>query len=370
MDGLLSFGVAVFYGVAVCTHIMLPSIPITMIIAADQKAIVTASMRNSSMLPEFCAASMQQRLQTEPLCACLRTNSETNTGHDASMQCFNKNHGAPSEQELYDWLNLNFIFFHIFIVSSVYQFALRNSLNLDLSYKARDVQFSLAICSATFILVAVFSVFNYEHGPNIFALLNLMPHQLVLLMTGMLVYNNIFEEKISDEMRSAYKNALFSGLYKASIIPFIGVFIASLQSWTSLPMINFIYNILFCLCVSDLAYLMLNVDVNGDLDRAAARVRVKQAVFLIVITCLFAYTITTLLYMPAHSDLLLRVLSFAFLILLWVQHLFFDAAHTVFNSYDYERIFFMGDALLTVVRFLLFAFSIWLVRFSHTTEST
>jgi hypothetical protein len=126
-------------------------------------------------------------------------------------------------------------------------------------------------------------------------------------------------------------------------------------------MIHFIYNILFCLCVADLAYLMLNVDLNGDLQRVAARIRVKQAVFLVVVTCLFAYSITTVLYMPAHNESLMRSLALAFLLFLWVQHLLFDATHTVFNSPEHDRVSCVNDAILCVVRFSLFAFSIWVV---------
>ena len=167
-----------------------------------------------------------------------------------------------------------------------------------------------------------------------------------------------------------YKNAMFSGLYKASITPLMGIFVASIQSWTTLEMLHFVYNILFCLCIADLAYLMLNIDVNGDLGRVAARVRVKQATFLIVMSCLVAYSLTTLVYMPTHSDFMMFVVAIAFLILLWVQHVFLDAAHTIFRSREYDRVFYISDALLATVRFLLFIFSIWLVHFKSVKPVT
>jgi hypothetical protein len=126
-------------------------------------------------------------------------------------------------------------------------------------------------------------------------------------------------------------------------------------------MIHFIYNILFCLCVADLAYLMLNVDVNGDLQRVTSRIRVKQAVFLLVVSCLFAYTFITVVYMPAHNKFLLRTLTFIFLLFLWVQHILFDAAHTIFKSPEYNRVFYVNDMIICIVRFALFGFSMWLV---------
>ena len=359
MDGLFSFGIAVFYGVAIFIDFMLPSVPITNLSAADHKAIVAASTGNQPVFPAFCATDPE--LDTKrPLCDCLRLN--TASGSESSMQCFMTHNGAPAEQILYDWCNLNFILFHIFFVSFIYQLVICNALDTDMSKNGRDIQSALAISTVSFILICVLSVFNFEHGVNAFALIHLLPHQLVLMLSGQLVYHTIFVETQPGEMQTAYKNALFSGLYKASVIPFIGLFIASLQSWTTLPMIHFIYNILFCLCVADLAYLMLNVDVNGDLQRIAARIRVKQAVFLLVVSCLFAYTFITVVYMPAHNKFLLRTLTFIFLIFLWVQHILFDAAHTIFKSPEYNRVFYVNDMILCVVRFSLFGFSIWLVH--------
>jgi hypothetical protein len=359
MDGLFSFGIAVFYGIAIHIHFMLPSVPITNLLAADLKAIVAASTGNQPVFPAFCATDPE--LDTEGLlCDCLRLN--TAAGDESSMQCFKTHNGAPAEQTLYNWCNLNFILFHIFFVSFIYQLVIRNALDTDMSKNGRDIQSALAICTGSFCLICVLSVFNFEHGVNAFALIYFMPQQLVLLVSGMMVYHTIFVETLPGQIQSAYKSAMFSGLYKASVMPFVGIFIASLQSWTTLSMIHFIYNVLFCLCVADLAYLMLNVDVNGDLQRVAARIRVKQAVFLLVLTCLFTYTITTVLYMPAHNGFLLRALAIVFLLFLWIQHLLFDATHAVFNSPEYDRVSCVNDAILCVMRFSLFVFSIWVVH--------
>jgi len=357
-DALLSFGVAVFYAVSIFVQIMLPSVPVTDIIRSNQNEMVDNALKTPQQLPKFCDATVDVSL-TEPLCQCLRTG----IGDDAHTQCFVDHHGAPAEQILYSWFNLNFILFHIFLVSSVYQFVLRNALDVDISYNGRDVQSAIVVCSITLVMLAVLSVFNFEHGANAFSLTRFMPHQLILFIIGVLGYYNIFIEKLSEEMQMKYKNAMFSGLYKASITPLMGIFVASIQSWTTLEMLHFVYNILFCLCIADLAYLMLNIDVNGDLDRVAARVRVKQATFLIVMSCLVAYSLTTLVYMPTHSDFMMFVVAIAFLILLWVQHVFLDAAHTIFRSREYDRVFYISDALLASVRFLLFIFSIWLVHF-------
>jgi hypothetical protein len=339
--------------------VMFPSIPVTMLIRPNQNEMVDLASNNPKQLPKFCDATVDVQLMTEPLCQCLRNG----IGDDAHTQCFVDHHGAPAEQKLYSWFNLNFILFHIFFVSSIYQFVLRNAFDVDISYRGRDVQSAIAVCGISLITLAILSLFNFKHGANLFSLIMFMPHQLILFMIGLLGYYNIFVEKLSEEMQIKYKNAIFSGLYKASIIPFMGIFIASIQSWTTLEMIQFIYNILFCLCIADLAYLMLNIDVNGDLDRVAARIRVKQATFLIVMSCLVAYSLTTLVYMPIHSDFIMFAVSIAFLALLWVQHVFLDAAHAIFRSREYDRVFFIGDALLAMVRFLLFIFSIWLVHF-------
>ena len=357
-DALLSFGVAAFYGVSIFVHVMMPSVPISNIIPSDHQEIVAGASKNPKQLPKYCTEDPDPAFKTEPFCQCLRTG----VGTDAHKQCFVDHRGAPAEQILHSWVNLNFILFHIFFVSSIYQFILRNSCEVAMGYNGRDVQAAIGICSISLVFLAFLSIFNFDHGANSFALINFMPHQLILLLVGILCYYNLYAENLSEEMRGKYKNALFSGLYKASIIPFIGIFIASIQSWTTLPMIHFIYNILFSLCMSDLAYLMLNVDINGDLDRVAARIRVKQATFLIMISCLVAYTLITLVYMPAHSDFMLFTVAIAFLVLLWVQHLFLDAAHTIFRSRDYDRVFNISDGLLALVRALLFIFSIWLVR--------
>ena len=356
MDALLSFGIAVFYMVSIFVGFMLPSVPICNIIHADQNKIMDRASQTPKLMPKFCPVPDES---TGPLCDCL---SASESRPDIS-QCFIDNRGAPAEQIIYSWFNLNFILFHIFFVSSVYQFVIRNSCDVDLNINGRDVQIAVAMCSLSLILLAVLSIFNFQHGTNAFTLIMFMPHQLILLLTGVLSYFNIYTEKLSAEMRRKYKNATFSGLHKASVIPFLGIFVASLQSWTTLPMLHFVYNILFCLCISDLAYLMLNIDVNGGVAKNTARVRAKQATYLVMLSCLVAYTLTTLVFMPAHKDIVISSIALAFLILLWVQHLFVDAAHAMFSTRDYDRVFYMSDALLTVVRFLLFMFSVWLVHF-------
>ena len=357
-DGLMSFGVAAFYGVAIFVHILLPSVPITNLLQADQSDIVSGVLKNPKVYPKFCT---DIATSTEPFCQCL----QTGVGSEAFNKCFDDYRGLPAEQVFYSWVNLNFIMFYIFFVSFIYQFVLRNACDVDLDMKGRDVQSAVTICSMALILAAVLSVFNFEHGIYLFALTKFMPHQLILLLVGILAFYNLFTENLTKEMQSKYKNALFSGLYKASVIPFIGICVASMQSWTTLAMIHFIYNILFCLGLADLTYLMLNVDINNNLDRVVARVRVKQATFLTMISCLVAYSLTTVVYMPVHGDILLVTTATTFLILLWVQHLFLDAAHSMFNSSDYNRIFMISDALLAVVRFLIFGFTVWIVQFKE-----
>jgi hypothetical protein len=353
-DGLLCFGFAVFFTVATVQDFFLPSIAVTGIVYPNYKAISEENVKGNP--PEVCVGPLVHASLTD-VCSCMHNTVDFKTG----LNCTRDHHGLPAQQKQIGRVNPNFFFFHIFLMSFVYQLVIRNSLELDFSKSNRDIQVGVVVMFATTMISVAMCLFNFDEGVYLFVLLNFMPHQILLLIVAYLMYNNAHFDEISDEFRGHYKKAIFSGVYNIATIPFMGLLVCVMNSWTTMPMLQFVYSTLMLIAIAEMAYNCCFIDANKDNGDNAAKYRMRQAIYLLLVSLLITFTVVTLNYFPHHHDTVHRVIGAIFVGLLWVLHLFFDCTKSSLDSYQHEKCFNQYDGFVAMIRYGLLMFAFYVV---------
>ena len=355
-DGFVCFAIAVFFGVAIFQNFFLTSVAVTDVVYPDYKSIIKGSTSPVPVAPNVCNISSDASV-TGP-CQCL---ASAGTDSDKAYMCIESHNGLPSTQVAVGRMNPNFFLFYIFLVAAMYQLVLRNAMGVDLSFLNRDVQLGVVFMCVVIVLSCVLSIFQYGHGFDTYVLINFMPQQLVLMILSFVLYSNAHFADISIEFRNKYIHALFAGVLTIATLPMMTLFVCCINAWTTTRILHFMYNTTMLLSVVQLAYHCVFIDSSQLSTNAAAKVRMRQALYLLLLTILTCLTIVVLVYIPGHEDVMHRFTAIAFIVLLWAGHLVFDATKANLDDYLYERIFNMFDAAVAVVRYLLMIFSFYLV---------
>jgi hypothetical protein len=357
-DGLVCFGFAVFFAVATLQDFFLPSVVVTDVVFADYNGIIANSVAVPRVVADVCVGNAADEPSVASTCACL---TQAGTDKITATKCMLTHRSLPAEQRMVGHLNPNFILFYIFLVSSMFQLVMRNSLELDMTKFSRDVQIGVSFMIAGTCIALVMSLFNFSHGIDPFMILNFMPHQVVLLLAAFMMYNNAHFPNIDRDIRDKYKRAIFSGVYNISMMPFMALFVCCINSWTTVAMLHFVYTTVILITLIQLAHQCVYIDKKNGSENPAAKVRMYQAVYLLLITLLVSLTIVILMYFPQHTSVTNRVLGICSIILLWALHLLFDCTRSSLDSYMYERSFNIYDACLAVLRYALLMFSLYFV---------
>jgi hypothetical protein len=366
LDGLLCFGFAIFFTIATIQDFYLPSVAVTDIVYPHYKDIIIENMKG--VAPDVCMGPSKSHPSVAPTCDCL--GGATGADFDTGLGCIRTHHGLPAEQKQIGWINANFCFFHIFLVASIYQLVIRNSMELDMNRYRRDIQIGVVVMFTGVVASITMCLFNFEHGVQLYVLLNFMPHQILLLIVAYIMYNNAHFDEISEEYQDHYKKAIFSGVYNAATMPFMAVLVCIMNSWTTMPMLQFVYTIVILINVIEMAYNCVYIDANKDsgtrsikqdTTNNAAKYRMRQAIYLLLITLLVTLSITILMYFPQHTDTIHRVVGIVFIGLLWVLHIIFDCTKSSLDSYQHEKCFNQYDGFVAMIRYALFAFSLYMV---------
>jgi hypothetical protein len=365
-DGFISFGFAVFFAVATFQDFYLPSAVVSDIVFPHYRKILNSSTHMPPVAPDVCMGPMANELSVNATCECLADASDNMT---KASDCIRTHHGFPSEQVVVGRINPNYLLFHVFLVAAIYQLVLQNSIDIDMSLYNRNVQMGVTTLVLGVMVTLVMSVFNHDYGVNGFVLINFLPHQVVLLGVSFFLYSNAHFESVSQLAKEKYKKAIFSGVYNISTMPFIILFICVINSWTTASQLNYMYTMGVLLAVMELAYHCVFIDASEGSENPAAKIRMRQAVYLVLITILSSLTITTILYLPSHVDNVHRSIGIIFITLLWLIHLLFDCTHSQLEAYMYERSFNIYDACLATGRYMILAFTFYLVWGIETAET-
>ncbi|KAJ1466021.1 hypothetical protein T484DRAFT_1756982 [Baffinella frigidus] len=308
--------------------------------------------------PDVCVGEIHSSL-TEA-CTCLL---HASSDFDAGLECTRKHHGLPAIQKQTGRMNPNFFFLHIFLMSCIYQLVIRNSMELDLSKFNRDIQVGVVVMFATTMISVAMCLFNFDYGVDIFVLINFMPHQILLLVVAYLMYNNAHFDEIDEEYRDHYKKAIFSGVYNATTLPFMGLLVCIMNDWTTMSMLQFVYTVMILLSVVEMAYNCCYIDASKDKKRGqdAAKYRMRQAIYLLLITLLISLSLVTLMYFPQHADTSHRVIACVFIGLLWGLHIFFDCTKASLQSYQHEKAFDLYDGCIALLRYGLLMAAFYMV---------
>jgi hypothetical protein len=353
-DGLLCFGFSVFFAIATLQNFFLPSVAVTDIEYPNYKEIITGNINGEKS--EVCSGEIHPSLTQA--CMCL----SNVTDFDAGLECTRIHHGLPAIQKQKGRINANFFFFHIFLMASVYQLVIRNSLDLDLSKYNRDIQVGVVVMLTSAVISITMCLFNFEHGVDVFVLLNFMPHQILLLVTAYIMYNNAHFDEIDDAYRDHYKQAIFSGVYNVTTVPFMGLLVCVMNDWTTMAMLQFVYTSLILICVVEMAYNCCFIDSSKDPNgQNAAKYRMRQAIYLLLVSILIALTNVSLLYFPQHADTSHRVIAVVFIGLLWGLHIFFDCTKASLDSYQHEKCFNQYDGFIALLRYGLLTSAFYMV---------
>jgi hypothetical protein len=353
---MLCFAISVFFGVAVFQNFFLTVVPITDVIYPDYTTIIQGTTAVVPVAPEVCRLSSDASV-TGP-CQCL---SDAGRDADKAYLCIQSHNGLPSTQVVVGRMNPNFFLFYIFIVAAMYQLVLRNAMGIDLAFLNRDVQFGVVFMCIVLVISCVLCLFQFAHGIDLYVLINFMPQQLILMILSFVLYSNAHFADVPKEFRDKYIHALFAGVLTIATIPMMTLFVCCINAWTTTRILHFMYNTTMLLSIVQLAYHCVFIDSNQISSNAAAKVRMRQALYLLLLTTLTCLTIVTFVYIPVHEDVLHRFSAISFIVLLWVGHLLFDATKANLDDYLYERIFNLFDAAVAVVRYLLLIFSFYLV---------
>ena len=353
---MLCFAVAVFFGVAVFQDFFLSVVAVTDVIYPAYKDIINGSTFPTPVQPDVCL--MSNDTSVHGVCQCL---IDAGADSDQAYECIETHKGMPSTQVVVGHMNPNFFLFYIFLVAALYQLVLRNAMEIDMTFLNRDVQFGVASMSIVLVLACILSLFQFGHGVDIYVLINFMPQQLVLMLLSFVLYSNAHFADITPEFRTKYIHALFAGVLSIATIPMMAMFVCCVNAWTTTRLLHFFYNTTMFLSVVQLAYHCVFIDGAQQSVNTAAKVRMRQALYLLVLTSLLCITIITLLYIPMHKDTLHRLISVSFIMFMWVGHILFDCTKANLDDYLYERIFNLFDAAFAVVRYLLLVFTFYIV---------
>jgi hypothetical protein len=357
-DGFISFGFAVFFAVATFQEFYLSSAVVTDIVFPEYKKILNASTTDPPTPPDVCMGPMADEWSVNATCECLANVTGNMT---AAKMCIHTHHGLPSEQVVVGRINPNYLLFHVFFVAAIYQLVLQNSIDIDLTLYNRNIQMGVFTLVLGIVVTLIMSLFNHDYGVNGFVLLNFLPHQVVLLGVSFFLYSNAHFESASEIAKQKYKKAIFSGVYNISTLPFIILFICVVNSWTTTSQLNYMYTMGILLTVMELAYHCVFIDASEGSENPAAKIRMRQAVYLVLITILSSLTMTTMLYLPSHAENVYRSVGIIFIVVLWLIHLLFDCTHSQLEVYMYERSFNIYDACLAIGRYMILAFTFYMV---------
>jgi hypothetical protein len=357
-DGFISFGFAVFFAVATYQDFYLQSAVVTDIVFPEYRDILNASTFEPSTPPDVCMGPMALDWSVNATCECLANVTSNMT---AANECIHKHHGLPAEQVFVGRINPNYLLFHVFLVAAIYQLVLQNSIDIKMELYNRNIQMGVTALVFGVALTLIMSVFNHDYGYSWFVLLNFMPHQVVLLGVSFFLYSNAHFDSVSEIAKEKYKKAIFSGVYNIATTPFIILFICVINSWTTASQLSYMYTMGILLAVMELAYHCVFIDASEGSENPAAKIRMRQAVYLVLISVLSSLTMTTILYLPSHVENVYRSIGIIFIAVLWLIHLLFDCTHSQLEAYMYERSFNIYDACLAIGRYMILAFTFYLV---------
>jgi hypothetical protein len=367
-DGLICFGFALFFIVATLQNFFLPSVVVTDIVYPNYNNIITESMKG--VLPDVCHGHSAGHPSVRPTCICLARLSIDSSFTDGA-DCIRQHSGLPAEHQQIGRMNPNFVFFYIFIVSCVYQLVILNSLDINLNQFNRDVQVGVYAMFLVAVISVVMCLFNFEHGIQTLFLVNFMPHQIVLLIIAFIMYRNTHFEEIDPRYVYHYKKAIFSGVNNAATMSSMSLLVCIFNSWTTLQMLRFVYTTVILINVVEMAYNCAYLDSSKSNDskelnsetvkRNAAKFRMRQAIYLLLISLLFSISMVVLLYFPQHTDILHRVVGTIFIGLLWVLHILFDCTKADIESYQHEKQFNQHDRFVATMRYALLCFGLYMV---------
>ena len=359
IDGMTCFGICVFLGVAVTQPFFLDSVIVTDISNPRYTEIINGTTMAVPVQPDVCIGEGSDDATVIPVCSCL-----TMAGRNETLAgvCLKQHNGLPGEQIKVGRVNPNFLLFYVFLASALYQLILRNSMGVNLKgVYNRDVQVGIAFMCIVVILGCVMSLFQFDHGIDIFVLVNFMPQQVVLMLLSFVLYKNSHSAEVAPEAKVMYVNAMFAGVFNIATIPMMTLFVCCVCSWTTVKMLYFMYNTSMLLTVIQLAYHCVYIDCSQVSPNPAAKIRMRQALYLMLTSVLTCLTVVALVYMPMHNNGMTRFLAIAYISVLWVLHIIFDATRGNTDSYLHERSFNIFDGVLATIRYILLLFVFYLV---------
>ena len=351
-DGLLSAMISACCIVAIFYQYLLPVAPVTRMYASPVGHV-------SKELEHFCKSGMVSvDASVTAFCACVN-------GPDTD--CISLYPNLPAVQVLEGWINPNFLLFYLFWSGFVYQLVLRNSVAKDQVSAHMEVVIAVVLCVLDAIVMCVLSVFQLDEPADSFTLLFILPQQVLVLAFGFAIYHNIATTHstagAADEVvrRRQLKNVLYNGLYKATSLPIVAVFIAVLQHCTSVSILMYVYNLLLFVSLCDMAYGLVSVEIAHDPAHAAGSMRLQQSAYLATLAAITIYTFVNFVFLPTPADPVLRLLGLFFVLLLWVLHVLYDAANSKENPKEHRRTFNVADGIVACIRYSLFLLTMWLV---------
>jgi hypothetical protein len=357
VDGFACFGICIFLAVAIAQPFFLSSVIVTDIANPRYTDIVNGSTSVIPVNSDMCIDTTEPTVS--PTCVCLVTAGQNETAADI---CLVEHHGLPGEQIKVGRINPNFLLFYVFIMSALYQLVLRNSMGVDLKGSLnRDVQIGVGFMCLIVTISCIMSIFQFDHGNDTYVLVTFMPQQVVLMLLSFVLYNNAHSADVTPDAKVMYVHAMFAGVFNIATIPMMTLFICCVNSWTTSKMLYFMYNTSMLLAVVQLAYHCVYIDSSQVSPNPAAKIRMRQALYLMLTSVLACLTVIPLVYMPMHDNGMNRFLAIAYIVVLWVLHILFDATKGNFDSYLYERSFNIFDGVLATIRYMLLIFVFYLV---------
>lgn len=356
-DGLVSFALSTLFLFSVFLNFTLPSFSVSKLIFSPKNHI-------SSDLKAYCSENSAYSESTvSEICACV---------NQGQSSCSNVAQGNPAVQKFEVYVNPNFYLFYIFMSAFVYQLVLRNSLDLEFETKDRDVFIAKVICIFVFVITAICSIFNHSEEISFFVLLNYLPQQAVVLFFCIILFDNVhYSSDIDNDTKQQFKLVIWNGAHRCSTLPFIALFLCSLQHTSDANTLHFVYNLLLLVSLCDLCYSILSCDIHqnniSNTDKSdetkgqAGTLRLQQTAYLSCLSALIVYTIFVMVYMPVYDDVVLEKLSLVFVIFVWILHLIYDATGLLKESPEHVRAFNVADGMLGSLRYALVIFVAWIV---------
>lgn len=356
---MICFGVCVFLGVAVHQSFFLDSVVVTDISNPRYNEIINGTTSPLPVQPDACIGEGSDDVSVAPVCSCLVMAGQNKT---YANMCLRQLNGIPGEQIKVGRINPNFLLFYVFLVSALYQLVLRNSIGVNLKgIFNRDVQVGIAFMCIVVLLGCIMSIFQFDHGLDPFVLVNFMPQQVVLMLLSFVLYKNSHSTDVLPEAKVMYVNAMFAGVFNIATIPMMTLLVCCICSWTTVKMLYFMYNTSMLLAVVQLAYHCVYIDSSQLSPNPAAKIRMRQALYLMLTSVLTCISIVSLVYMPMHNNGMTRFLALAYNAVLWILHILFDATKGNMDSYLYEHSFNIFDGVLATIRYILLIFVFYLV---------